>query len=348
LPKTTSKVYALSVSKSLPQTTTIEYDDWGNLVKEIRPNGVTVVREFYPLEGELEACPANAHRLQAYLKSETIMPAQSDSVTPARTESYKYKEVLDIISAVVIGQKVVKVGDQVVSTAEYDYWQQYGQDFGRIAEVRTWVPGKTRPTIQEWAYEYHNRNLSTGTLKQSVTTTSFDALTVKDETILCMRTGLLLSQTDDAGIEDTFEYDAMKRLVRASTAVGTSYEATIRNQYTTNDSVEMITTDSKGAKVTIIMDGLERVCEVHKQDDYFGAPWPVQERKYNHLGQCVEAMDIDYYHKDGSYFNIRSTKYLEYDNWGKVCRIVDEKDVVTLISDDPITLTQTVGIEGRE
>lgn len=364
LPKTVAITYADTTASSRTETTTTEFDEWGNPTTEIKPDGLITTRTYYAADGEAD-CPAAPHGFQRYLKTETVTPAETSFAAPTRTEKFGYVELPTSSNAtvqtfVLQTSRVTLEGDTSLTTAEYTYINQPdSRDHGRVQEQKTWLSSKDNATTQTYAYEY----LSSGELKKTLNTAGFDGVSAKFETIHSLSSGKVTGQTDDAGIQDVFQYDALGRLVKGATAIDTDQEAVRYNSYAIPDDgssgMVLSVTDAKGVQTQYISDGLERICQVKRQDDdgswdastntYSGTFRLLQERNYNALGQHVEQTDIDWLRtKDSDPTELRTTKALQYDDWGQVLKTVNNSTGVTTISaTDPISLSQTEGIEGE-
>lgn len=158
-------------------------------------------------------------------------------------------------------------------------------------------------------------------------------------------------------------------LFSSTVASGTLYQATQQQRYSIlrdeNGGVAGVcqtVTDTKGVQTRYIMDGLDRVHRVERQDDdgqwntsgnikiYSGIFRPVEERSYNALNQCISVVNIDWLRgknaKDAP-TQERTIQTFKYDDWGQVCKSIHSDGVVTSSVTDPITLTHTEGIEGE-
>ncbi|GLA52288.1 hypothetical protein AnigIFM63604_009137 [Aspergillus niger] len=364
LPKTVAITYADTKASSRTETTTTEFDEWGNPTTEIKPDGLITTRTYYAPDGEAD-CPADPHGFQRYLKTETVTPAESSFTAPTRTEKFSYLELptssnATVQTVVVPSSRVTLEGDTSLTTAEYTYVNQPdSRDHGRVQQQKTWLSSKDSATTQTYGYEY----LNSDELKKTLTTVGFDGVSAKFEIVHSLSSGQVTGQTDDAGIQDVFQYDALGRLVKAATAIDTEQEAVRYSSYAIpddgNSGMVLSVTDAKGVQTQYISDGLERICQVKRQDDdgswdastntYSGTFRSLQERTYNAVGQNVEQIDIDWLRtKEGDPTELRTIKKLEYDNWGQVLKTIDNSTGVTTISEtDPISLSQTEGIEGE-
>ncbi|RHZ59573.1 uncharacterized protein CDV56_101052 [Aspergillus thermomutatus] len=198
------------------------------------------------------------------------------------------------------------------------------RDHGR-AEKQTTKVLETQPVVQKWDYDYP----ADGGLNQTLTTTSHDGLTTKKEVRYSLVTGQAIAHTDQSCVQDRFDYDKLGRVVKATTALGTPYEAALSQEYATLE-------DGQGASLTT---------SVRASNETFRV---VQERSYNELGQCVKVVEIDWLRKkDAAPTEQRSVQTLEYDDWGEVCRTVNGDEMATISLYDPTELTRTEGIEGE-
>ncbi|KAL6796315.1 hypothetical protein GGI42DRAFT_331333 [Trichoderma sp. SZMC 28013] len=370
LPKSVVITHADKASgASRTETTTTEFDDWGNPTQEIKPDGLSVTRTYYPPDGQGDDCPADPHGFQRHLKTETVIPAASDFTAPTRVEQFTYLSLATAQEApvndlVLIKQRTTAVegAATTLSTAQYTYVDEpETRDHGRVRQLKTWVSTEETATTQTWAYAYV---AAKGVFQTTQTTISYDNVTAVDESENLLSSGLLVGQTDHAGVQDAFQYDKLGRCVRATTAVGTLQEATRCIDYAINGEevgYQVTLTDAKGVQTQYLTDGLERVCQVLRQDDdgdwdaasnvYSGTLRAVREYSYNAQGQTSEMVDIDWLRASGENappVEQRSSKQLEYDDWGQICKTTDTSTgVVSLSVTDQIALTRTVGIQGE-
>ncbi|KAM6487708.1 hypothetical protein HDV62DRAFT_159319 [Trichoderma sp. SZMC 28011] len=370
LPKSVVITYADKASAaSRTETTTTEFDDWGNPIHEIKPDGLSVTRTYYPPDGQGDDCPADPQGFQRHLKTETITPATSDFTAPTRVEQFTYMSLATAQEApvndfVLIKQRTTAVegAATTLSTAQYTYVDEpKTRDHGRVRQLKTWVSTEETATTQTWAYAYA---ADKGIFQTTLTTTSYDNITAIDESEHLLSSGLLVGQIDYAGVQDAFQYDKLGRCVQATTAVGTPQEAArcISCAINGDDTGYQVTlTDAKGVQTQYLTDGLERVCQVRRQDDdgdwdatsnvYSGTLRAMREYSYNAQGQTSEIVDIDWLRTSGENAppaEQRSSKQLEYDDWGQICKSTDASTgVVSLSVTDQIALTRTVGIQGE-
>ncbi|PLB35570.1 uncharacterized protein BDW47DRAFT_133359 [Aspergillus candidus] len=316
-----------------PQTQDTTYRDTStgaSRTSETPPSGVTTTREYYAAAGEVASG-------QRYVKLETVIPAASAYSTPTRAHSYTYVELPTATAAL-----TDYFDSQTLATTEYTY-QQDSRLFNQ------------HPTID--IFRYHRA--SSTELTETITTTSFDGQTTQEETTTSLMSGLTLATKNRAGTETTYQHDAIGRVTETVTAFGTAFEAKKQHEYAVLENAvgwQVTVTDTKGVRTRYFTDGMDRVVRVESQDDdgiwdqyqtYTGTFRVVQERQYNALDQCTEEVNIDWLRASGAPKELRTTRSLEYDDWGEVYKVTKNGGAVQLSVTDPIALTQTVGNEGE-
>ena len=354
------------------QVTQHEFDKWGNPTKEVAPSGIITERVYYAATGEKDAttgdvyCPADPHGFQRYVKKVTIMPAASSFITPTKSSEYTYRELPAaaggytthsvVVEKMKCRKQLTLEDNQYVTSTEYIYIDQPAtRDHGRLLKQVSRVFGQY-PMTRDWTYSYITAETMTTTTKF----TSFDSSTFQEESKYSLLSGLNLTHQDAASLKTCFEYDLLRRPVKVTTCVGTSYEAARQYQYDFNPGTAgylTTVTDAKGVSTRIVTDGLERVCLVEKQDDdgqwgetkaYMGTYRVVQQLDYNQLGQCKQQVEIDWLRtSSGQPSEQRSSQQLEYDDWDHASKVTDSSGFVTSQARDPIALTYAEGIEGE-
>ena len=363
LPKRVDTKYEDTSSKaSRTETSHHQFDEWGNPTEETESNGIITIRQYYPPSGEkgpdnVVKCPADPYGFKRYIKTETIRPGPSDHVAPPRVESYTYSQVPAATGGKAAYFVVVKqrqdlgtgaVLSTVLTTTDYDYVNQpTTRDHGRLRQQVAWVTQEL-PIAQDWIYSYPNNNQ----LSQTMTTRTFDGSTVAEQTVYSLWSGLTVSYKNEADITEHFYYDKIGRQIKAVTAQGTPYESAQETTYAVlgiPNGTQRTITEATGVKTRYTSDGLERLYTIHKQDDMTQTMRLVQQNKYNAQGQETEVIEMDWLrtgNKDKP-TEQRSTKSIEYDDWGNVSKVTESNGLVTLTAQDPISLTTTEGIRGE-
>ncbi|KAI6091211.1 hypothetical protein F4821DRAFT_281153 [Hypoxylon rubiginosum] len=359
LPKTVQTTFRdTATTYSRVETTTYEFDEWGNLITITEPNGLVTDRLYYSVNGEKDPstgdvlCPADPNGFQQHLKREMVMPKASSYATPTRSKSYTYRALTTATGAPTssfIGVRQIQSAEenQTLSTTEYTYVDQKdSRDHGRFAQRVTRLLG-SYTTTSKWTWSYPTSEQ----LKGVRTITYFDSKTETDSTISSLSTGLALSNVDKDGNEVRFQYDKIGQLIKETVSPGTAYEASLQIAYALKDGEaghRVTVTDFKGVQTRRTTDGLGRVILIERQDDSDPRPFrTTHERVYDQVGQCVRTDDVDWVTRSSTATEIRNRHTLQYDDWGQVYKVTDSTGVVNVSVTDPIQLTHTEGIEGQ-
>ncbi|KAJ5159864.1 uncharacterized protein N7482_006868 [Penicillium canariense] len=365
LPKVVETRYEDTDTKAFrTETSQHKFDDWGNPLQDIQPNGVTTDRVYYPPEGEGGLCPADPYGFQRYTKTVTMTPADSPYRTPTRSRHYTYDQWPTATSTyaqyfVAVRKEQTLEDGKEVSSTEYSYLNQTGsRDHGRRQQQTVYLSGQY-PMTYSWTYQYPK---NTDQFAETVQTKTYDGYRIEAQTVFSLSSGLTLSQTDPStGVQANFQYDPIGRLLKKTISGGTPYESVQSYEYIfmpQNRTGYCVTSKNpKGVATRQFTDGLERLYRVEKQDDdgeypatgtYDGTFRTVEARQYNAVGQCIEVTTTDWLRAIGEQPQQQQvTKSMEYDDWGQIFRVTGSDGVVTLTQGDPIAMTHTQGIEGE-
>ncbi|KAF3221860.1 hypothetical protein TWF679_007075 [Orbilia oligospora] len=357
MPKTVQITYRDTVSgASRVETTQNTFDDWGNPIIDIQPNGIRSECLYYPGDGETDPdtgmvlCPADPHGFRQHIKRKTITAVDARG-TPTRSTSYKYQKLPTASGActnyfVVVKQMDTFEDDECTTSTGYVYLSHPAtKDHGRLQQQVSSVSGQQNEKL-DWTFRYSNNESLTETLR----TTSFDGYIQEEEKSCSLHSGRVIARRSYNNVETSFRYDSIGRLIQEKIAPGTTFEAVRKHEFVVLPGVgyQRTSTDCKGVQTRYIADGLQRLCRLEKRDPTFGDTFRVtQERNYNACGHCIEITDVDWLQTETSVSEQRSRQQLEYDDWGNVCKTTDDGGMVTLSFTDPISLTCTTGIEGE-
>jgi RHS repeat-associated protein len=350
------------------ETTQQEYDEWGNPTKVIQPDGVEIRRTYYPPEGEESeisgsagvGCPPDPHGFSRYMKTETVIPAPSEYPAPQRTERYQYCRIATADGApadyfVTAQQQLSLDGDQILARTAFAYVEEpTARDHGRLTSQVTSHLG-SHATAKTWEFEWLDDSRE---ITITARTTTFDELSVSEQTRYSTISGLTQNHKDPDGVEDCFDYDTLGRINKVTTSPGTKFEAIQTYSYQAlekDKGVRTEVTDVNSVKTCYISDGLGRRCRVEKQDPVATSVFRVvSARNYNAQGQCIEVTETDWLtSEDGKPSSSREiSQTIEYDDWGQIYRATERAagqltGRVTLSISDPIDRCTTAGIEGE-
>jgi RHS repeat-associated protein len=335
------------------------FDEWGNPIMDIQTSGVRTDRIYYPPNGEEGSCPADPHGFQRHLKQQTVTPAEKPDAAPVRIARHTYRGMLTAgdapaASFVLVQKSQIFQDGRSISTIDRDYISRPdGRDHGRLQQKTTTL-SENRATVQSWTHQYSGDGAVTVTVQQR----GFDGCRIEDKTSYSLDQGLVAAHVDQSGVRTNFKYDQVGRLLSTTVSPGTSHEATQKNEYAITSKTAGYTrtvTDVKGVKARHTFDGLQRLCQIERQDDdgdwnsngsYTGTFRVMQQMSYNSLGQCSQMVEVDWLRAANGPERQSTSHRYEYDDWGQVCKVTESNGVVTLTAVDPISQTHTEGVEG--
>lgn len=344
------------------EITQFTYDDVGNLISKLSPEGTMTKNDYYPASGE-EGCPRDPYGFTRFLKSTTITPEIQYGDEPVKRTEYRYLKadtLPDSHVAYTILQDTVtdKINGQSKLTQIFTYYEEEGANFGR---VKTKIETQYDKTGKKYLSRQHlSLSLQGERLVQTVNSEIINEegasplFSTSSRSELCRYTDRMLSETDVAGNTVTYLYDALGRLLKRTYHPDKPlYTAVETYTYNLPDSVDSIPvhtlhTDSRGNQTRIDFDGLGRKQALWMVDQDSTAPrgepeWvQVAGYYYDELGfvNRLEQMDILDAGND-SRQTVKGWKTFTRDNWGQSFSESSHGGVVSYSETDPIALTQT-------
>ncbi|KAL7918264.1 hypothetical protein ACQKWADRAFT_330880 [Trichoderma austrokoningii] len=361
-PKKMQTTFLDADGSSRVETSQYTFDDWGNLVQKIESSGIRVDRIYFPASGEKGLCPADPNGFQQHIKSEKVTPsprtASGPSLhrTPIRKVLYKYCELPTVNKAImsyyVAVNEVQRLEEDFnLVSVRYTYINEKNKKdrHGRLQQLDLRLNGK-----YETKYSWRYSSLLANQLKKTTEITTYDHYTEQSGKILSTNTGLVISYINKHGIERLVQYDKIGRITLDMVSPGKKlYEAVIKNEYAITEGTSghsITTTDFQGLQTRQQTDGLGRICRIERQDDSDGMIGPfrvIQERKYNHLGQLITVINIDWLKLGDKSTEQRSEQRFEYDDWGCLSKTTDSSGTVILAKTNPVSMIHIEGIQGE-
>ena len=328
------------------EVTLTEYDDCGNVRKKVSPTGIVEIFEYYPV-GTSDGCPADAFGEQRWLKSKTLMPAPGFAPAPTMVTHYRYTDLPsaspDRARFLVLAQESVTEDGQsepLMTIAHHYNDDPASKFFGRIKQKVETVAGFA--TTFDYFYE-----LKDGALCTHITLTAQDGCSSSKSIWQNMLTGAETKTVEQLGVVVETAHDRLGRKTLETIAPKTSGQAARSYSYKLaeilSDPVETRSVAANGATTVTRLDGMSRECAIAVQDiDAVGQPMrDVYLANYDALGQLVEEIHTDWL-DDEPY--AMSTRY-SYDDWGNRSASTGPDGVLNHDLYDPITLTQTQGLD---
>ncbi|MDN4547558.1 RHS repeat-associated core domain-containing protein [Pseudomonas sp. C32] len=332
------------------EVTRTEFDEYGNLLRQVDPSGVTTVSEFFPVS-KTDDCPADPLGFVRFEKQRTVYPAKELAAAPITVTRYGYK-LLDGV----VGSKVKHVlpvkeqfyerttdGETLCLQSDLQYFELPDKPHlhGQLKkQTRTC---QTLETHCEFSYSLQDETRSVQT-----TVSGFDGIQTAELRAYSTLSGALLSAKDEEGVSTDFDYDAIGRPLTETVAPGTKFEAKRHSSYTVATSkspTTLLNTDANGVQQRVTYDGIGRVVKVEEQDSDASADGPlraVYSARYDSIGQLVEETRTDWL--EGVALPLKQS--FIFDDWGQLLTTVSEKGRRQHVHFDPVSRKESRWTEG--
>ncbi len=339
-------------SPAREELVTTEYDDFGNLIRQVDETGLIEERTYYDPDGE-DGCPEDPLGMTRSLKQLTATPmaGRADGAAVVVT-TYRYEELPSRVAGdkgylVLVSEKkeALEDGEKVdLGTTVTEYINDVASEsHGRVLSETTMLNG----LASKVGYTY-TLDEAAATLRVDTVFTGYDTLTRTASETQSLINGLTIHE-EEAGSVIAQTYDVLGRVVAQTAAPGSGeFEATRTMSYTLaaaeGDPVSITTTEVTGGRAVVHLDGLGRevsgdVEDVDVSPVAFREIWT---RRYNAFGDLVEQTNTDWV--EGKARATLTTKYV-YDDWGQQSRTLHPDGTVDVIEADPLALTETTWVE---
>jgi YD repeat-containing protein len=319
------------------ETTTMEYDAFGNLMRKTEPDGTLTEMEYYPSSGAGSDCPADPEGFTRFIKSRTVTPAKGIYDVPVYITRWYYKtfpvcQGSTLKGAVVQTLESRSSNRRQLSTRAYDYTSNPASyEHGRMSVLTDTVQGEDGSayvSVQTFTFD----TSTAGQLIQTVTTTADEEpgkkgsrkLTTTHKRTQSSLTGLLLTETDAAGNTAAYQWDTAGRLLsQVLHPDKKDYRATETFTYPLpnpdkHTPAATLHTDILGNQSRTDFDGLGRIITRAKQDPDGALGWQVmQSHRYDVQGRQYYSVltDVLREQKDNN-GTLQATLTRTWDNWG--------------------------------
>jgi YD repeat-containing protein len=320
-----------------------EYDDYGNLLKQVLPSGITELFEYYPTTAS-EGCPADELPIVRWLKQKTVVPAPGHASAPSTITRYRYIKLKDklgwenlhlVESESTFEAPDGKESDTPVKVVKWHYdTQARSPFFGRVTRKIEAVNGVD--SIIDYRYERVADEVKTrmtvSCMGVSSTRSTWHHALTGEET-----------RTEDAcGVVIETRRDLLGRTIQETVAAGTPNQAQRNYAYQpafANQMAQVTDTDAAGVESRTRFDGLDRKRSVELQDvGHNDKPLrATYNATYDAMGQLVEETHTDWL--DNQPYPLK-TKYL-YDDWGNRTATIGPDGTTFHDQQDPIALTRS-------
>ncbi|MDB5995837.1 MAG: hypothetical protein JWP42_2973 [Pseudomonas sp.] len=345
--------------KSREELTRTEFDSAGNLLKQVGPDGITTLSEFYPAAGD-EGCPGDPLGFVRFERKRTIIPASQASAAPDKSSAastvMRYRYALQpslqgsLLAAVlpveesfyelIAGAEVLRSKTQRAYINQPDDALRHG-----LLQKHT-VTQNALSTVTEFVYVLDNNRLEVQSTQRG-----FDgSVKVAAQTLSWLNGMKLGERSEDQGAV-AYAFDAIGRPLSETFAAGTANAATRRMVYQAASKTlpaTMLRTDLLGVQQKVVYDGLGRVVAVEEQDcdnsdeAVRNQLCVIYTARHNAQGQLMEQTHSDWW---GGVVRPVKTGFV-YDDWGQVKTTLHADGRKEHCEIDPVARTETRWLEG--
>lgn len=324
------------------------YDTHGNLVWQQGADGTVEEYEYYPPEGDGDACPPEPNGFSNLLKCKRVVPSEGrPGEAPVRQTVYRYVRLpalsgidtpgLNVLAEACLqwvnGEHVEELSRE---TTEYHNVPSDRLLHGRVARQRSQVNGYT--AVTEFTYSasgegLRDRAITTQTIslghdRQGKGHRRADAI-ISERTVNCL-TGTERATRDNEGVVQRAEYDALGRpvieTIEGPGAASRTYRYAFAGVDGNSEGNQTIAVDVNGVEVTTVADGLGRPVSVFRSLVAGEQGAPISRFAYDELGHCTEQVEFDDYPGAPSELITRRS----FDDWGNLSRVSGPDGVVTV------------------
>ncbi|EOB6777121.1 hypothetical protein ACHE4M_003035 [Vibrio cholerae] len=313
-----------------------EYDSFGNLLSETdHLNNVKNIYQYYDSRSaDVDGCPK--YKFIYFLKSQTVHDLKSEAKRIICVRKYQKLGPGILLESEISPYSGVNV--------EFKYYSE-GDDLGRLRSRQISKDGLPLK-IQNFSYQIDNDTLRLETISRSDLVPDEEFRTILN---FDYRTGqkLLIDNSETLAI---FEYYPDGRLKKEVSCPNSINECS--REYKYEDSLSVAETkDSFGNVKKSFFDALGNIIEVRITIPGVVEDFIVEKKIYNQLGQIISSTsyDITVNSKTGLVQNQQwtlLTSYI-YDGWMNLERTIHPDGVIEFNVYDPISQTETHGIEGK-
>ena len=348
LPKETTTKWAIVGSGTeRMETVTTDFDDYGNLIRQVDETGLIEEREYYPIEGG-DGCPADPLGFKRSLKVLRAIPmANRADGAPVIETRYRYAEVASLVPGdpkyLVIQQEkkvALEDGETDLGTVDTTYiTTATDPHFGRVKSETSTLNKKATTTTYTYA-------VANNLLTISATVKGHDGATRSSIERQSTVNGMTVFEESEEGTTVAFEYAMLGRVVKEIASPDTEFEAVRTSEYTLGTPSFTQHTDVTGTRSRVYLDGLGREVrsELEDVDVAVGTFRETWTRTYDAFGDVVSESATDWV--AGVKRPTLTTTYA-YDHWGQRRSVQHPDGSKALTLADPIHLIEKVWMEDK-
>ncbi|WP_294906626.1 RHS repeat domain-containing protein [Tatumella sp. UBA2305] len=332
------------------RVTLTQFDESGNPLHQETPEGTVTEYEYYPAEGDGNACPADPYGFVRWQKSKTVTPPQIKGDEPASVTVTTWKKLSKSDGngyTLVSDTEVLNIGS-VREVVARDYYNDITDTLTYAREKSqntTLTPDITRADSFSRQRDFTYQSTVQG-LIQTETFTGHDKITLSRSILSHRYTGLVLSETDAQNVTVTNTYDKIGRPLTRTVASGTPYENVHSWAYAFEKNAPVTkVTDENGNQLKIYHDGMGREISLQILDRDGTQQWfEVASRTYTPLGDVGSSISHDWLPVSSEQFSVDATA--SYDGWGSISQRAFSDGTQDLQQTDLVALINSTYSQG--
>ncbi|WP_213877013.1 RHS repeat-associated core domain-containing protein [Pseudomonas sp. dw_358] len=337
------------------------YDDRGNVVWSSDELGVVEEREYFPVEGDPQNCPADPLGRITRLKALTVTPP-AGTQGPVKQTRYRYTAVsvrqgapeFVLPTFIQCSEESLYVlgNDQsarlLTRTAQTFIDDPLSPHHGRLSEEHLFAGQEDddpatalirRLYTYEVAQTASARNVAHQVLKETVTVQGRGGSRSVTDSAQDLYSGLIVTRHSDNQVDIAYEHDVLGRVVEEVACPNTPYEARVSWTHAVSAAQSRRSrTGATGRTETVWLDCLGREVRREKQDDD-GQVYTAWTGEYDVLGQLASVTEYDPGNEDAAPLSL--TVVRTHDDWGNVLSQTTPDGVTQHTLVDPVALTVT-------
>ncbi|ODS10595.1 hypothetical protein VSF3289_00854 [Vibrio scophthalmi] len=304
-----------------------EYDEYANLLKEVKADGSTIVRTYYGLNSE-QGCPASTTGIVSFLKQERFISNNDNKIKNKKCEYISIPTLDNMGSFIVLSKEILDI-----ELYSYRYYTDASNiyEYGRIDIVIQLINGYSCRV--KWLYDFLDRIII------SEISTAHDEISYSITSEFDYNTMNIVKFIDENKVETNYCYDNIGRITSEIFAPGTEYEAYCSYEYSVganNNSIKK--TDFKGNIQVIELNNSGNIIRMKAQPNGMTALKTTKESWYNELGKVYRTDQIDWIDNE----EIRISQLYQYDSFGEVSRITHDDGREEKIIQDPVKMSTEI------
>lgn len=350
LPKKKKEIIQAPDGSKRELVTVTEFDENGNPIKQVSPDGTVTEYTYYQVEGKPGACPVEPNGFRRFMKEERVIPRRIKGTEPIHSTKYTYDTLINTDYVVLKSQSSYR-DEQCLSER---YWQydnieyragKKNTEFGRITVISDKLHNLADKSKFYTSTQCFTTLVNAGQMVQTTTFTGHDGLKATSKRCQSVFSGRVYSETSAQGIETRYAYDKLGRIIRRTLCPDSVYTNSTTWEYGIHPpGPYSIETDARGNKHKTTFDGAGRALRQDTFDTETARWYATFSCQHNQLGEVSSGTVKDWL--TGSQTAYPLTSEITYGGWGEKKAVSFSDGRKSLQQTDPIALTQTVYSQG--